>query len=57
VGFDTRDAAIAECRRMSENPECGGRLCIEKDFAWDGEDTPAMVVFFAEVDGVLQPVM
>jgi hypothetical protein len=55
VGFDTRDEAIAECQRMSESPQCGGRLCVEKDFAWDGEETPAMVVFFAEANGQLQP--
>jgi hypothetical protein len=55
VGFDTRDEAIAECRKMSENPDCGGRLCVEKDFEWDGEGTPAMVVFFVDVGGQLQP--
>jgi hypothetical protein len=56
VGFDTRDEAIAECVKMSENPDCGGRLCVEKDFPWDGEGVPATVVFFAELNGVLQPV-
>lgn len=56
-GFDTREEAIAECERMSADEYCGGRLCIAKDFPWDGEDIPAMVVFFGEVDGQLQPVM
>jgi len=56
-GFDTREEAIAECHRMVENLDCGGRLCIAKDFPWDGEETPAMVVFFGEVEGELQPVM
>jgi hypothetical protein len=53
VGFDTRQEAIAECLKMSE--QFAGRLCIEKDFPWDGEAVPAMVVLFVEVDGVLQP--
>lgn len=56
-GFDTRDEAIAECKKLSENADIGGRLCVEKDFEWDGEGIPAMVVFFGEVDGKLQPML
>lgn len=56
-GFDSREEAIAECERMSTDDRCGGRLCIEKDFPWDGEEIPAMVVFFGEVEGQLQPLI
>lgn len=55
IGFDTREESIAECRRMSEDPKCGGTLCVDKDFAWDGEVTPAMVVFFIETDEGIRP--
>lgn len=55
AGFDTREEAIAECEKMVANPQIGGRLCVDKDFAWDGEDVPAMVVFFSEAGGRLQP--
>jgi len=58
-GFATRDEALAECDRMVEQlaGESGGpvRLCLQKDFAWDGADVPAMVVFFVERDGNLEP--
>jgi hypothetical protein len=53
AGFDTRDEAIAECHEIADRIK--GQLCIEKDFLWDGEVMPAMVVFFAEIEGVLQP--
>ena len=56
AGFATREEAIAECEKMANNPDMGGKLCIEKDFPWDGEETPVMVVFFAEVGGQIQPV-
>lgn len=45
-GFDTRDEAIEECKRIAERQSA--KLCVEKDFAWDGDDMPAMVVFFSE---------
>ncbi len=28
---------------------------LDKDFPWDGEDIPAMVTFFAKVEGKLVP--
>jgi hypothetical protein len=52
-GFATREEAIAECKEIAE--KLPARLCIEKDFSWDGEDIPAMVVFFKEIEGKLVP--
>lgn len=53
-GFDTREQAL---RWIDENkgkiPD--SRLCVDKDFDWDGADVPAMVVFFSERDGKLIP--
>lgn len=43
-GFDTREEAIEDCQRKAK--EMKAELCIEKDFTWDGEGVPAMVVFF-----------
>ena len=54
AGFDTRDEALTECRSIADRQHA--RLCISKDFAWEGEDTPAMVVFFGEKDGETVPV-
>lgn len=54
-GFDTREEALAECKSIAERQ--GAKLCIEKDFPWDGEDIPAMVVFFGEQDGKTVPVL
>jgi hypothetical protein len=34
----------------------GPAFCLQKDFPWDGEDIPAMVVFFAKHDGEVFPV-
>ena len=49
-GFDTRKEAIASCEDIAKSLEqqngVAPRTCLEKDFAWDGEDTPAMVIFF-----------
>ena len=55
LGFDTRDEAITECKKLAE--KTNARLCISKDFPWDGEDTPAMVIFFGEKDGETVPIM
>src|SRR5512133_2988785 len=60
-GFDTRDEAMAECENIARQVKAVSigepRLCTEKDFAWDGEGVPAMVVFFGEEDGKLVPVL
>ena len=57
VGFDTREASIQECqnivdRTLKENSFVGAdpKLCIGKDFPWDGEDIPAMTAYFGEDD-------
>ena len=61
-GFDTREGAIECCKKMYEDMSSDGtfigkkpRLCIQKDFPWDGQGVPAMVVFFGEVDGETVP--
>lgn len=58
-GFETREEAIAHCQELIPQliPDSIGepRLCIDKDFPWDGDDIPAMVVVFIERDGKLQP--
>ena len=48
IGFDTREQALADCRELAEGYYKGATLCLAKDFAWDGEHTPAMVVFFSK---------
>lgn len=53
VGFDTREEAIADCEALAGR--CEAKLCIAKDFPWDGEGIPAMVVFFTERDGEVVP--
>jgi len=54
AGFDTREEALKWIdENKSKTP--GSRLCLDKDFDWDGIDIPAMVVFFAERDGKLFP--
>lgn len=57
VGFATRAEAMANIMNemVVKLPEA--KLALEKDFVWDGEDVPALVVFFGEVDGVLQPLL
>lgn len=32
------------------------KTALEKDFSWDGEDTPVMVMFFVERDGKIEPI-
>ena len=52
-GFNTRDEAVIYCETRAK--ELNASLCIEKAFAWDGEETPAMVVFFATCGDELIP--
>lgn len=56
-GFDTREEALNECQTLAS--QHGMNLCIEKDFPWDGECTPAMVTYFSEADkdGNVTPVL
>jgi hypothetical protein len=53
-GFDEREDALTFCEEMADRQQA--RLCVDKDFLWDGEDTPALVVGFVEIDGTLRPV-
>ena len=54
-GFDTREESLRECKNIAD--KLGGKLCTSKDFAWDGEDVPAMIVFFGEQDGEIVPIL
>ena len=54
-GFSTRDEAIKECKKLAM--DINARLSILKDFPWDGEDIPAIVVFFSEKDGEVVPII
>jgi hypothetical protein len=53
AGFDTREAAITHANELIEKLKA--TPAIEKDFAWDGEDIPAMVTFFIVRDGKAVP--
>lgn len=50
AGFATREEALTEARgRLKEKVETEfgpAKECLEKDFPWDGEEIPAMVVWF-----------
>ncbi len=54
AGFATHAEALAEVESMRERlkQHFGSevRTCLEKDFPWDGDGVPAMVVFFAETE-------
>ena len=50
TGFYTREEAIKHCKELIvqlKEHSLGGVLeCLGKDFLWDGNGVPAMVVFF-----------
>ena len=53
-GFKTRAEALQHCEEMRvELAEASGTCGVSlfDDFKWDGGELPAMVVFFAEVEG------
>lgn len=54
-GFDTREAALVNAKELTERTRA--RECLAADFPWDGEDIPAMTVYFAEKGGQLEPVL
>jgi hypothetical protein len=60
-GFDKRDDAIEGCNELATNFKkhylADVKLCVEKDFAWDGEGVPAMVVYFEEQNGKVVPMI
>ena len=48
------DGRVADfCREKLGEPH----LCFARDFPWDGEGIPAMVVFFDQVNGDTVPVL
>ncbi len=55
IGFDDRDTAVFEAadiaRRTNAKMACGG------DIVWPGDELPAMTCWFADLNGVLQPVL
>jgi len=44
-GFDTRDAAIEFINHTLTKHFPGCQVNVDKDYAWDGSGTPAMVIF------------
>lgn len=50
-GFADRKEALAECQKIQERfpfvDQVG--LCLEKDFAWDGEHVPVMTVMLHKI--------
>jgi hypothetical protein len=55
TGFATREEALTYVRgeflEIVKTKFIGEpRLCLQKDFPWDGDETPAMVVFFSEAE-------
>lgn len=60
IGLATREEALdfandqmtAYAKKFGADP----LFCLEKDFPWDGENIPAMVVFFGEQDGKIIPI-
>lgn len=48
-GFATREEALASIDEYTKRPGLEGcRLELDADMEWDGEDMPAMVMFFGE---------
>lgn len=54
-GFLVRAEALTYITASFAPAFPGAKLALEKDFAWNGEGVPALVEFFHEIDGVLQP--
>lgn len=56
AGFKTREEALENAKNdLAPKAECT-KFALEKDFEWDGEDIPALVVFFDEnEDGSYRP--
>jgi hypothetical protein len=60
TGFATRDEALVSTKgdlleRVKQIAVGEPRFCLQNDFPWDGEDTPALVVFFIEQNGEMVP--
>jgi hypothetical protein len=58
-GFPSREEALNQASGMAKKlePEAIGTvsLALEKDFEWDGEGIPAVIVFFAVQNGKATP--
>ena len=59
-GFSERSKAIENAEtQMAEwvrNNYGEPKFCLEKDFVWDGQGVPAMIMYFAEHDGKIVPI-
>lgn len=61
-GFATKQEAIKHIKKdlgpLVEAKAIGEvRNCLDKAFAWDGEGTPVMMVFFGEREGKTVPLI
>lgn len=61
-GFETREAALSAIEndlkdRIGSYAGVAPEVCLEGDFPWDGEGTPAMVVYFVRTEGKLSPAL
>lgn len=58
-GFADRNEAIqsaeTDVANLAKNNFGTPQFCLEKDFPWDGQGIPAMVIFFGEQDGKIVP--
>ena len=59
VGFPTRAKALVNIDEdLIPKCDCPVKKALEKDFPWDGEGVPAMVVFFKDNgDGTATPML
>lgn len=55
TGFESRDEAVAFAEKEYVARIPGGRPALGGDILWDGQDTPAMSIFFGTVNGELRP--
>jgi len=57
TGFPERNKAVDYSRAELAQHVPGAKFALKGDIEWDGEDTPALVLFFGEVDGELRPLL
>jgi hypothetical protein len=57
TGFAKRHEAVESAMELAQRTEPAARLCLDKDFEWDGHEIPAMVVYFDDNSGVLSPLL
>lgn len=61
-GFATREEAIANIKddlkgRIERHLGGTAEMCLDRDFPWDGEDVPAITVYFARTEGKIVPAL